>query len=891
MPLSAGTKLGPYEILAPIGAGGMGEVYKARDTRLERTVAVKVLPPHLASDSQFRERFEREAKSISSLNHPNICALYDIGEAPGAGAGASGVLYLVLEYLEGETLAARLGKGPLPAPDALKIASEIAGALDKAHRQGIVHRDLKPGNVMLTKTGAKLLDFGLAKSCPVSPLPGTAATEMRTATAPLTAQGSIVGTLQYMAPEQIEGESADARTDLFAFGAVLYEMLTGNKAFTGKSQASLLGAILKEDPPPVSRTQPLTPPALDYLVRTCLAKDPGDRFQTAHDVWLQLQWIAEGGSAAGVPAPVVSRRRSRERLAWIAAAVLGATTISAGVLAVARLRAKPADPVQFTIAPEENSTLGDPAYGVRFAISPDGRQLVFVASSKGVPMLWLRPLGALVAHALPGTERAMFPFWSPDSRYVGFGADGKLKKVDVTGGPAIALCDTGDFRGGAWNRNNVIVFAPAPGGPLYKVDAAGGISSPVTTLGTGETGHRFPWFLPDGRHVLYTAFRAGSSAELRVGALDSAETTPLGTGTFPRYDSGHLLFLRDGTLMAQPFDAAARRISGDPFPVAQQATFFSVSATGVLGYFGGGAATTRLTWMDRAGKTMGLVGDAGLYFNLSLSPDERRVAVSRTTGSPSNRDIWVIDLARGDTASRLTFDPAIEADPIWSPDGSRILFNSSRLGRGGVAGGFTSAFQHAADGGGQDELVVKMQNRIDAPDWSHDGRFLVFSGDGSQASNFGLWVLPFSGERKPAVFLQTAFTEDSPAFSPDDRWVAYDSDESGRFEVYVRSFAPGGGQFQISRNGGWAPRWRGDGNEIFFLGLGGAMMAADVTLGKAVQAGVPHALFPTPLGKSTSRHTYTVTKDGKRFLLIMPDQSQEQAPITMVVNWPAIAKK
>ena len=861
----------------------MGEVFKARDTRLDRTVAIKVLPAELATDPQFRERFDREAKSISALNHPNICTLYDVGQD-------SGVDFLVMEHLEGDTLAARLARGPLPLPDVLKIAAEIAGALDTAHRHGIVHRDLKPGNVMLTKTGAKLLDFGLAKTAGAPAVSGSGGSMLPTTPPSLTSHGTILGTFQYMAPEQVEGEEADARTDIFAFGIVLFEMLTGRKAFEGKTQASLLGAILKDQPPPISTMQPVTPPALDYLVRTCLAKDRADRFQSAHDLLLQLRWIAEGGSAAGVPAPVVARRRSRERIAWMAAAMLGAIALGAGALAVVHLRETPArlDPVQFTIAAEENTTLGLAQFGV----SPDGRQLVFVAATKTVSMLWVRPLATLAARALPGTEGASLPFWSPDGRDVGFFAGGKLKRVSVAGGPPMVLCDAPGGGGGTWNRSNVIVFAPSAASPLHKVDAAGGISTPATTLDKGETAHRWPSFLPDGEHVLYVAAR-GTSRELHIASLGATETTSLGaTESHGSFAAGHLLFIRGGTLMAEPFDPSSRRKTGDPFPVAEQVpvgntgrALFAVSDTGVLAYFrGGNVPMSRLTWMDRAGRTLSTVGDVGAYFNLSLSPDERRVAVAQIAPPAQTRDIWLIDLARADTATRLTFDPATEADPIWSPDGSQVLFNSSRTGA------FNSAFLRAADGSGQDVPVVTTEALFDSPDWSHDGRTVAFTGAGAQ-TNRDLWILPLSGDRKPVVFLQTPFNEECPAFSPDDRWIAYNSDASGRFEVYVRSFASGGGQFQVSRNGGWAPRWRGDGKEIFFLALDGTMMAADITIAKEIQAAVPRALFPTPLLRTSDKHTYAVTKDGNRFLYLAPDQRQASVPITVVLNWPGMVKK
>ncbi len=759
---------------------------------------------------------------------------------------------------------------------------------------------MKPGNIILTKSGAKLLDFGLAKTLPAVSS-GSVSMMQTTPAVGMTAQGTILGTFQYMSPEQIEGENVDARADIFAFGAVLYEMVTGRKAFSGKTQASLLGAILKDEPPPVSVAQPMTPPALDHLVRTCLAKDPDARYQTAHDVWLQLRWIAEGGSTVGVPAPVASRRRSRERLAWATAAVLGAIALAAGVVAVLHLRERPApaEPVQFSVAAEEQSTFVAPA---DFAISPDGRHVVFVAlggrveSTQPRPMLWVRPLASGTSRVLPGTEGASVPFWSPDSRYIGFFASANLKKVDVSGTPPITLCGApGLAGGGTWNRNNVIVFSSVGLTGLQKIDAAGGALTPVTNVGKVVARDRWPSFLPDDRHVVYLAVD-GNSRDLRILALDSPETpSSLGAADSNAvYASGHLLFMRSGTLLAQPFDAAARRTSGDPFQVAEQVTVnggarasVSVSETGALAFWRGtGQALSTLTWVDRAGKTERTVGEAGGYANLSLSPDERRLAVAMTAGTPRNRDIWVIDLARDDTASRLTFNVSQEGDPIWSPDGSQIVFNSDR-----AAGLWNSGFQRSADGSGDDVPFVTMGRLFDSPDWSHDGRFVMFTGALADEPASDLWLLPLSGDRKPARFLQTQFNEDSPAFSPDDRWVAYNSNASGRFEVYIRSFPGPGGQFQVSRNGGWAPRWRRDGKEIFFLALDGTMMAADVTLGKDVQASVPRALFKTPLQKGADRHIYSVTGDGKRFILRMPDPRQVATPITMVLNWPALAKK
>lgn len=816
------SRLGPYEIVSRIGKGGMGTVWKARDSRLNRDVAIKI------SARQFTDRFEREAHAIAALNHPHICTLYDIGPN-----------YLVMELVEGETLDERMKRGPVPLEEAVGIAKQIAEALEAAHEKGIVHRDLKPANIKIRPDGSvKVLDFGLAK----------AGVEYGAHTS----SGMIMGTPGYMAPEQMRGEPVDKRADIWTFGVVVYEMVSGRRL---------------KDEPEWNRV----PARLERVLRLCLEKDPNRRLRHTSSVPILLEQ------------PVPTKRRSLA--GWAAAGLLA---VAAVILAVAafRDRTELADPVQFTIAAEGSAWLE------AFAISPDGRHLAFVASdARGVSALWVRPLAAPEAHVLPGTEGARpQPFWSPDSRYLGFFADGKLRKLDVRGGTPITLCDAVSPVRATWNRGDTIVFGSTTG-PLYKVAAAGGIATPVTTLGEGEFSHSWPSFLPDGRHILYQSVRSTPySRELRVASLDSAVTTSLGAADSRAvYASGDLVFVRGGTLTAQPFDPVERRTKGDPFPLAGQVGGFSVSATGVLFYWPtGGGRMSRLTWTDRAGKTLGTVGGAGTYWNLNLSPDETRVAVSMTTGAPPNMDIWLIDLARAATASRLTFDPASEGDPVWSPDGSQVLFNSDRNGL------WNSAFRRGADGGGPDVPVVKVERVIEAPDWSHDGRFLVFDGGGTPSS---LWMLPFSGDQKPALFLRTEFTEDSPAFSPDDRWVAYDSNASGRFEVYVRSFSPGGNrpqeryrQFQISRDGGWAPKWRGDGREIFFLAPDGTMMAANVTLGDSVQAAVPHPLFPTALLKDSNMHPYAVTRDGRRFLIIVPDP-QSTPPLTVVVNWPALVKK
>ncbi len=670
MTLAAGSRLGPYEILSAIGAGGMGEVYRARDTRLARTVAVEVLPEHLTSNEDLRQRFEREAKTISQLSHPHICALYDVGREGNRD-------FLVMEYLEGETLAARLDKGALPSEQLLRYGIEIADALDKAHRQGIVHRDLKPGNVMLTKSGVKLLDFGLAKfqaAARGDALSGVSrlATQAQ-ASQPLTERGTVLGTFQYMAPEQLEGGEADSRSDIFAFGAVLYEMATGRKAFSGKSQASLIGSILRDDPPSVNEVAPMTPPALNRVIKTCLAKDPEDRFQTAHDVKLQLQWIAEGGSQAGLPAPVAARRKSRERLAWsvAAAAIVAAALLGAGYLRRAPAKATP---IRFEIPTPEGVSLIDAP-----KISPDGKILAFNASdSSGRPRIWVRPLSALTAQPLAGTEGATRPFWSPDSRFLGFFAEGKLKKIEISGGPPQKICDYPTGSDGTWSPAGVILFDGRTGDPIQRVSAEGGTPTVAVKADASrkETMVAWPEFLPDGRHFLYEA--QGQKAEdhmYRIGSLDSKDTRALAPAqSLVTYaPPGHLLFVRESTLVAQPFDAKAMKTTGEPVPLAEHVgtiatglARFSASRNGVLAYRTGDSGS-RLLWFDRDGKELSAVGDPGDYTDTMLSPAGDRLAYVTNDARGGKADIWIRDLARG-ASSRFTFDPAEDVEPLWSPD-------------------------------------------------------------------------------------------------------------------------------------------------------------------------------------------------------------------------------
>ena len=688
MPLEDGTRLGPYEILGPLGAGGMGEVYRAKDTRLDRTVAIKVLPEHMSSSPEIRQRFEREAKVISSLSHPHICTLHDVGQH-------EGIDFLVMEHLEGETLAQRLKQGPLPMEQVLELGGQIADALDKAHKGGVVHRDLKPGNIMLTAGGVKLLDFGLARhqlseSQVKSDSFSRALTETPSS-APLTVEGTILGTFQYMPPEQIEGAEATPRSDIFAFGAVLYEMATGRKAFEGKTQASLIGSVMHSKPEPVSKLVPLGPPAFDRVVETCLAKDPEDRFGTAHDVGLQLKWIAEGGSLVGLPAPVAARRKVRERLAWGLAATAAIAAVTFAIL-WARRAPEPPQVVRFQIpAPDGLPVIGSPR------LSPDGRYVAFDArDAQGDRMLWLRPLNALEAHPLAGTEGAAFrPFWSPDSRYLGFIADGKLKKIPVSGGPPQVICDAPTGADGSWSEMGVILFDGQENDPLQRVPASGGLP---TAQVPGEEQPGWPQFLPGGDKYLYVSITA-TQPEVRVASLEGGEARTVLTG-LSRVEyapPGYLLYVRENTLVAQPFDADAGTITGEPVPLAQDLgldnvglAHFSSSANGVLVFRSGEAGGARLVWVDRKGLTGETVGDPADIAATALSPDGRWLALSRTGESTESSDIWVRDLVRGVT-SRFTFDEGRDIEP-----GVVAGRQPHRLG-----GGARRPARHRGQGGGR----------------------------------------------------------------------------------------------------------------------------------------------------------------------------------------------
>ena len=906
--LNPGAKLGAYEVAAQIGAGGMGEVYRARDTRLDRIVAIKVLPAHLADKPELRERFEREARTIASLNHPHICTLYDIGRQ-------DGIDFLVMEYLEGETLAQRLEKGPLPLEQVMQFAMEVADALDKAHRKGITHRDLKPGNIMLTKAGTKLLDFGLAKlrqeAAPAVPF-----SQLPTAGNPLTVQGTMLGTVQYMAPEQVEGAEVDARADIFAFGGVVYEMATGKKPFEGKSQASVIAAILTQQPRSIIEFQPLAPPALDRLLKTCLAKDPDDRFQSAHDLTLQVELIRDGGSQVGTAAPSVAVQPvgGNKRLTWALVATLVLLALGGAGLLL-RPSPAPAPVIRAEIMPPEGTRFeltGDNAGPP--ALSPDGTNLAFAAiGSDGLSRVWVRPVDNFAARALPGTEGAFFPFWSPDGRSIAFFASGKLKRVDLAGGPALALCDAPGARGGSWSARGVIVFAPQFQGSLFQISASGGTPQPVTKLDPAlYTTHRWPQVLPDGEHFIYLAANHTSPQGPQTGifyaALDG-QPGKLIVQTFSNavFASGFLLYLRDKTYLAQRFNPSTGQLSGEPRPLSENINFdlstwkspLSVSDTGLMVYgAGGGVSGSELLWFDRAGKVVSASGANVEYYSVAISPDEKRLATDEQQGP--NGDIWVYDIGRG-TRTRLTFDPADDTDPIWSADGQRVFFGSDR------GEGRYRLYQKDASGGGEDQLLYTHDKSDVVPEGtSKDGRYLLLGvGDYRGLSHVDVWILPLSGGQKPFPFLVDAFSKENATFSPDGRWIAYDSTESGREEVYVMSFegrapatgsapnetasASSGRKWEVSTAGGNQPRWRGDGKELFYISADNSVMAVDVNpKGSTLELGMPHALFktsPRPLVRS-----FDVSHDGKLFL-VNSLASTGRTPVSLVSDWTAQLKK
>ncbi len=886
MAIVPGARLDHYEIISPLGAGGMGEVYRARDTRLNREVAIKILPASFANDADRLRRFEQEALATSALNHPNILTVHDIGTHEGQP-------FIVEEMLEGEELRTQLKEGAIPPRNAIEYARQIADGLAAAHAKGIVHRDLKPENLFVTTDGrVKILDFGLAKLRPQQAMNADSqAPTQRKVTDP----GTVMGTVGYMSPEQVRGQEADHRADIFSFGVILYEMLSGARTFSGDSAIEVMNAILKDEPPELSETNSKISPALDKIVRRCLEKKPERRFQTASDLGFALEALATTSSlgasrAEAAQVPGASATTKRERIAWIGLAVMTLIALAFGV-AYFRRPAPEAEPMRFSITPPEKAIYFDWP-----EISPDGRTLAFVATVEGKTQLWVRPLDSTTARPLAEINTNSCPFWSPDSRFIAFIHEGKLKKIALAGGAAETLCDA-SAPGGTWNRDGVILFSTVGSG-IKRVSASGGAATNVTTVDSsrGETIHQFPVFLPDGRRFLfYVGNNNREKAAVFLASLEGgekrqlweADSRTIGVAVNPSaLDEGWLVFTRQTVLQAQPFDFRRNQLVGEPVRLRGQVRVdafgvarFSLAANGTLVLLEGDD-NRQATWVDRTGKRLGTVGQPGLWSFNRLSPDEQRLAVTRNDLQTQTSDIYLLELARG-TETRFTLDPANDGAPIWSPDGSRIIWASSRES-------VFNLYRKAASGAGQDELLLRLDRPKSPIDWSANGKFLLCLESHPQTRR-DLWVLPLEGERNPWPWLNTPFDEFFARFAPDGKWIAYTSDESGRYEIYVQAFTPGapasGGKVPLSTNGGVDPHWRRDGRELYYRS-GGKLMAVDVTLGAEVKAGTPRELFPL-----SSLFNLEVTGDGQRFLLMTSAADASVPLFTVVLNWMAELKK
>jgi Tol biopolymer transport system component len=899
--LTPGARLGPYEIVSALGAGGMGEVYRARDPRLSREVAIKVLPGGLSSDPERLQRFEQEARAAAALNHPNILALYDIGTHDGAP-------YLVTELLEGATLREQMASVALPIRKAIEYAVQIAHGLAAAHEKGIVHRDLKPENVFVTDDGrVKILDFGLAKlTQPESSAAG--ATALPT-TPPNTMAGVVLGTIGYMSPEQVRGMAADHRADIFAFGAVLYEMLSGQRAFHGDTAMDAMTAIVKDHPPDLPAVERRIPPALVRIVDRCLEKSPAARFQSTRDLAFALESLTTHSGATSVvaaiegPSAISALWRRRAAMAWASAA--GVLLLVAVALAIGYVSRAPVVPrvVRFSIdEPKDVAFGGGNGFAPGAAISPDGRSVAFMARRTGgsADLLWIRSLDTLDARPLTGTDGGSFPFWSPDSTSIAFFAQGKLKKIDVSGGPAQTLCDALAGEGGTWNRDGVIVFAPNGTGALFRVSSAGGEPVAVTKLSATDkdTSHRWPDFLPDGRHFL---FRSQPSNVAFVGSLDSGEVKRLvTTDSRTVYAPGYLIFVRGGTLVAQPFDPRRLETTGEAAPLAEDIRVnpsngraaFAVSESGVLAFRTGNAnAPVQLTWFDRAGRELAKVGQLKDYRGMDLSPDGQRIVLHLHDAASGGGSLWMLDPARG-TESRFTFTGLHDGSPHWSPDGSRVVFSSDRSGE------FGNLYVKQAGGATPEEALLKSDAAKGPRSWSADGRFIVYDSDGGKTAS-DIWVLPLTGDRTPIPFLTTPAIEGQGELSPDGRWMAYTSNESGRFDIYVQPFPATGGKWLVSTGGGIEPHWRRDGKELFYVsGAPRRLMAVEVkTQGATFEASVPHALFDVAgfpgvaAGPNARSREFVASADGQKFLVALQPTGQASNPLTIVLNWTAGLKK
>ncbi|HUP62231.1 MAG TPA: protein kinase [Thermoanaerobaculia bacterium] len=875
MTVAIGNRLGPYEIVSRLGAGGMGEVWRARDTRLDRSVAVKILPAGLAHDPQFRLRFEREAKTISQLSHPNICQIYDVGRE-------HEVDYLVMELLEGESLAARIAKGPLPIRDALRYGAEVADALGKAHRHGVIHRDLKPANVMLTRSGAKLLDFGLAKPAALRLGPDDATTAR-----PLTEQGTVVGTLQYMAPEQLGGDEVDARADIFALGAVLFEMVTGRRAFEGSSRLSIVSKIVGEPSPRVSSLAPSVTPALDHIVAQCLVKDPDQRWQCAADLKFELLRIQD------TPATEFrhSGRSGSSRVAWIVA--LTAVLASIIVAVIALRPGEPPGPVRFTVSPPPgwtfslDLTLGPPA------VSPDGRYVAFSASedATGRVQLWVRDMDITQPFALGGTDGATFVFWSPDSRSLGFFADGYLKRTDLKGGSPQALCPVAVARGGSWSSDDVIIFAPSADGPLFRVNASGGAPQQLTQLDRArrDSSHRWPYFLPDGKHFLFL-IRTQSSRDQpgdEIYAANIESPAPrrvfMASSNISYSEPGYLLYMRDRTLLAQRFSLKTLQVEGSPAAVSREPLqyhpagfgLFSCSRAGVLA-IGPGSLASTLQWVDRSGRAVPAIAAGADYASVRLSPDGQQILYGLPDVTTGNHDNWVYDIARH-VSRRVTFHPRDDFSGILTGDGKHMIFSSNRLGSPDL---YIKAMD-AAD----ETLMFPSPSPDFAEALSPDGRVLLFRRIDPNTRN-DIMTFPVGGGT-PAPFVRSSFDDLQPAFSPGGDWVAYVSNESGRHQVYVVRFPVYGSRVQISTEGGTQPTWRGDGKELFYVAPGNRMISVPIDLSSGIpRPAATRELFRISLRPARNmERQYDVSPDGQRFLMNVIEGERHSLPLTVSLHW------
>ena len=882
MTLAAGTKLGSYEIIAPLGAGGMGEVYRATDTKLGRDVALKVLPEKFFEDEERRLRFEREARTLATLNHPGIAGIHSFEEVSGSGSSSSRHL-LVMELVEGETLADRVARGPLPFRQTLLLGERIASALEAAHRKAIVHRDLKPGNIMVTSSGVKLLDFGLAKM--VAPKGVVeSATSAPTVAKDVTREGVILGTLSYMAPEQLEGKDADARSDIFSFGAVLYEMATGRKAFAGPSQASVISAILSADPAPMSTDQSMTSAAFERVVRTCLAKDPDERWQNAGDIAKELTWVAEG-SVTGAGSSAVAPRFGRERLAWAVAAL--AVLLGVGAAIRSRRTEAPGELTRFAIGPPAGRD-----FLPVIELSSDARRLAFLLQDEGGRnSIGVRSLDSLEIRRLPGTEDARGMFWSPDGREIAFFSDGKLKRMGAEGGPVQTICESGGGFSGAWSRQGTILFTKEFGAPIVAVPATGGAPRPVTSLDpkTEDVAHFHPAFLPDGRHFVFVARNLDpEKTAVVLGALDSKEAQRLfhadSAAVFA--DPGYLLFARDNALFAWRFDPRSLKLVGEPVPAFERVRYgtednlLAVSAAGnrlaYLSWF----MARRLVWVDRKGHELGTLGEIAGYEDVRVSPDGRKVAAAlRDPSHGQNQDVWVLDASRG-TGTRITSESTDEFDPAWFPDGERLVYVSDRAG-------FYDLYERPAGGGAEKTLLRTKQDKV-LPTVSPDGRQVLMYVP--ERGNQTRVLAPLSGPGEPLrLSPDSRFSEEHSEISPDGRWTAFDSSESGQREVYVQPL-PLGPKRQVSIGGGQLPVWNRNGSEIFYAARDGTLMSVAMRLAAGqLMVAEPQPLFPLRLGVSGEvqfhRHPYDVSPDGQRFVVIRRAPDAEPDGAVVVTNW------